>query len=70
MPQITARELLAFLLAQDFGVRTQAGSHVHLVHPDGRRATVPMHSGDLGRGLAATILKDAGFSVDSFIRLR
>lgn len=33
--------------------------------------TVPMHTGcDLGRGLAIRILKDAGYSVEDFLRLR
>ena len=33
--------------------------------------TLPMHAGcDIGRGLAVRILKDAGFSVDDFLRLR
>jgi predicted RNA binding protein YcfA (HicA-like mRNA interferase family) len=33
--------------------------------------TVPMHGGaDLGRGLAARILKDAGFSVDDYLASR
>jgi predicted RNA binding protein YcfA (HicA-like mRNA interferase family) len=33
--------------------------------------TVPMHSGAaIGRGLAVRILKDAGFSVAAYLRLR
>lgn len=33
--------------------------------------TVPVHTGtDLGRGLAVRILKDAGFRVDDYLRLR
>jgi len=33
--------------------------------------TIPMHTGcDLGRGLAARILKDAGFSVEDFLEHR
>ncbi|MBI3545176.1 MAG: type II toxin-antitoxin system HicA family toxin [Gammaproteobacteria bacterium] len=33
--------------------------------------TVPIHSGcDIGRGLLARILKDAGFSTEDFLRLR
>jgi len=34
-------------------------------------ATVPVHTGtDIGRGLAMRILKDAGFSVEEYLRLR
>jgi hypothetical protein len=32
--------------------------------------TIPIPSGDLGCGLAARILKDAGFSVEDFLSLR
>ena len=72
MPQVTARELVRFLRAQGFEPDRQAGSHATLRHPARRvSVTVPIHSGcDLGRGLAVRILKDAGYSVDDFLRLR
>ncbi|KPJ69762.1 MAG: hypothetical protein AMK72_00800 [Planctomycetes bacterium SM23_25] len=72
MPQVTARELLRFLKAQGFAEDRQTGSHLTLWH-EGRQVsvTVPVHTGcDVGRGLAVRILKDAGFSVQDFLRLR
>ncbi len=72
MPQVTARELVRFLKAQGFTEDRQTGSHLTLWH-EGRRVsvTVPIHTGcDIGRGLAVRILKDAGFSVDDYLRLR
>lgn len=72
MPQVTAHELIRFLKAQGFVEDRQAGSHLTLWHT-GRSLsiTVPVHTGcDIGRGLAVRILKDAGFSVDEYIRLR
>ena len=72
MPQVTARELVRFLNAQGFEEDRQTGSHLTLWH-EGRRVsvTVPVHTGcDVGRGLAVRILKDAGFSVDDYLRLR
>ena len=72
MPQVTARELVAFLKAQGFTEDRQSGSHLTLWHEERRVAvTVPVHTGsDIGRGLAIRILKDAGFSVDDYLRLR
>jgi predicted RNA binding protein YcfA (HicA-like mRNA interferase family) len=72
MPHVTARDLVQFLKGQGFEEERQAGSHLTLWHPERRIAvTIPVHSGvDLGRGLAVRILKDAGFSVDDFVRLR
>jgi len=72
MPQVAARELIRFLKAQGFAEDRQTGSHLTLWH-EGRKAsvTVPVHTGcDVGRGLVVRILKDAGFSVEDFLRLR
>lgn len=72
MPQVTARDLVRFLKSQGFIEDRQTGSHLTLWH-EGRQVsvTVPMHtSTDIGRGLAVRILRDAGFSVDDYLRLR
>ena len=73
MPQVTAREIVRFLKSQGFiEDREQRGSHLTLWHESRRiSVTVPMHKGcDLGRGLAIRIVKDAGYSVDDYLRLR
>ena len=72
MPQVTARELVRFLKAQGFVEDRQAGSHLTLWHADRNvSVTIPMHTGcDIGRGLAVRLLKDAGFSVEEYLRLR
>ncbi|MFZ0959613.1 MAG: type II toxin-antitoxin system HicA family toxin [Terriglobia bacterium] len=72
MPQVTAHELVRFLQTQGFAEDRQAGSHLTLWHA-GRNVsvTIPVHTGcDIGRGLAVRILKDAGFSVEDYLRLR
>lgn len=72
MPQVTARELISFLKSQGFVEDRQSGSHLTLWH-DARKisVTIPVHTGaDTGRGLAIRILKDAGFSVEEYLRLR
>jgi predicted RNA binding protein YcfA (HicA-like mRNA interferase family) len=72
MPQVTASDLLRFVKAQGFVEDRQRGSHLTLWHEERRIAiTLPIHLGtDIGRGLAVRILKDAGFSVEDFLRLR
>ncbi|MBI2437525.1 MAG: type II toxin-antitoxin system HicA family toxin [Lentisphaerae bacterium] len=72
MPQVTARELIRFLKTQGFAEEHQSGSHLTLYHSDRKvMVTVPVHTGcDMGRGLAIRILKDAGFSVDDYLRER
>jgi len=70
MPQVTARDLVRFLKANGFVEYRQSGSHLTLWNAERRiSVTVPVHSGSgIGRGLAIRILKDAGFSVDDFLR--
>jgi predicted RNA binding protein YcfA (HicA-like mRNA interferase family) len=72
LPQLTARELVRFLKSQGFVEDRQTGSHLTLWH-EGRQiaVTIPVHTGtDIARGLASRILKDAGFSVEDYLRLR
>lgn len=72
LPQLTSRELIRFLKSQGFVEDRQSGSHLTLWHPDrGISVTIPVHTGcDIGRGLAARTLKDAGFTIDDYLRLR
>ena len=72
MPQVTARELIRFLKLQGFVEDRQSGSHLTLWHEDKKLSvTIPVHTGaDVGRGLAIRILKDAGFSIEDYLRLR
>jgi predicted RNA binding protein YcfA (HicA-like mRNA interferase family) len=44
------------------------GSHMILVHPSGRRLSVPRHP-ELGRGLLRALIRDAGLSREEFISL-
>lgn len=64
--------MITFLKNQGFAEDRQSGSPLTLWH-EGRNVsvTVPVHTGcDIGRALAVRILKDAGFSVDEYLRLR
>jgi len=65
LPTLTARERIAVLERRGFVRVRQSGSHLVLRHPDGRRATVPVHPGrDLGRGLLRQIMRDADLTVE------
>lgn len=69
---VTAKELVSFLESQGFVEDRRSGSHLTLRNAaSGRSTTVPVHTGtDVGRGLAIAVLKDAGFTVDDYLRLR
>ncbi len=65
-PVMSARQVIKLLEQRGFVQVRQSGSHAIFRHPDGRRTTVPIHSGkDLGRGLLRQIFRDADISPDN-----
>ena len=61
------KEVLRFLKRRGFVEKRQRGSHLVLEHPQtGFRTVLPMHPGDLPKGLFHRILADAGYSVEDF----
>ena len=65
---VRPREVIRFLERLGFRPVRQRGSHKFFRHPDGRTATVPEHTGeDLGRGILAKILRDAGVKPAEFL---
>lgn len=55
---IRGRELIAILQKIGFQNIHQKGSHVRMVHSDGRKTTIPFHSGEkVGVGLLRKILR-------------
>jgi predicted RNA binding protein YcfA (HicA-like mRNA interferase family) len=62
----SARELLRFLRKLGYEEKRQKGSHRILTHPIQPTLVVPIHSGDVPRGLFLRILKDAGSSEEEF----
>ena len=68
---IRGRELIAILTREGFRTVRQKGSHVRLEHPDGRKTSVPLHSGESVRvGLLRKILRDTHITPEVFIKLR
>lgn len=70
MPQVSAQDLVRFLKSHGFKEDRQSGSHLTLFHEQRNvSVTIPVRTGcDVGRGLAVRILKDAGFSVEDYLR--
>ena len=68
---IRGKDLLIILEKLGFGKVHQKGSHVRMRHKDGRRTSVPIHSGEkVGVGLLRKILRDVNLSPDEFRKLR
>jgi predicted RNA binding protein YcfA (HicA-like mRNA interferase family) len=65
---VRSREVVRFLEFLGFVQVRQKGSHKFFRHADGRTATVPDHKGEnLGRGILAKILRDAGVKPAEFL---
>lgn len=68
---ISARVLILLLEKQGFRIVRQKGSHVRVIHSDGRRTTIPIHAGEnVGIGLLRKILRDTNLSRFEFEKLR
>lgn len=52
-----ARNLVRFLLRKGYRKIRQTGSHLILEHPERRTLVVPVHRGDLPKGLFLRILR-------------
>ena len=70
LPRITATEAIKVLERARFSFSRQSGSHKIYKNREGKRATVPYHSGKiLHPKVLASILRDAGLTVEKFKEL-
>jgi predicted RNA binding protein YcfA (HicA-like mRNA interferase family) len=68
LPVLSGREVLKALSRLGYYVRSQGGSHVHLRHSTRPPLTIPMHP-EIARGTLRAIIRDAGLTVEEFLRL-
>jgi len=68
---IRGKDLVKVIEKQGFSQIRQRGSHLRMVHSDGRKTTIPIHSGEnVHRGLLRKILRDVNLSPEEFNQLR
>ncbi|MDO8642529.1 MAG: type II toxin-antitoxin system HicA family toxin [Candidatus Woesearchaeota archaeon] len=70
LPKLTGRELAKIVERAGFLHSHTTGSHMVYKHLDGRRTTIPCHSGEeIGPGLLTKIIKkDLGMTREEFLR--
>jgi predicted RNA binding protein YcfA (HicA-like mRNA interferase family) len=70
LPSLTYREVITRLRQAGFVFDRQAkGSHEIWYNPETRlRTTVPNHPGTIARGTLRAIIREAGLSVDEFLK--
>ncbi|MDB9537902.1 type II toxin-antitoxin system HicA family toxin [Dolichospermum planctonicum CS-1226] len=70
LPSLTGKEVITALGKAGFEVVRVRGSHHILIHSDGRRTVVPVHSGEtIGTGLMTQILRDCQLDKEDFRNL-
>jgi predicted RNA binding protein YcfA (HicA-like mRNA interferase family) len=71
LPVVKPKEVIRALERAGFFIHHSTGSHYILKHPDrpGPRVTIAFHNRDLKRKTLATIVDQAGLSVEEFIEL-
>ncbi len=70
LPALTGNAVISALENAGFQTIRQKGSHVRMIHADGRVVTIPVHAGKtIGRGLLRKILRDAELTREEFIAL-
>ena len=69
LPVLSGKDVLSILESIGYYVRDQKGSHIHLRHPTRKPLTIPNHK-EIARGTLRQIIKDAGLTVEEFLRLR
>jgi len=70
LPRITAAETIKALEKAGFSFSRQSGSHKICKNKEGKRTTVPYHSGKiLHPKTLKSILRDADLTIDRFIEL-
>lgn len=70
LPVLKPKKVIRALQRADFYINRQSGSHVQLVHKTNpqRIVTVPSHNKDIPKGTMGNIIRQAGLTIDEFMR--
>lgn len=70
LPRVTADQVIKVLVRADFFFSRQSGSHKIYKNQEGKRVTIPYHTGKiLHPKVLKSILKDADLSVEQLKKL-
>ena len=68
LPALKPKDVVKTLKRFGFEIRRQTGSHIRLIHPDGRATTVAFHKRDLPRGTLRAILRQSEIPLEEFVK--
>ncbi len=64
LPQLKANKVVKALTKLGFEKTRHTGSHLRMVHPDGRATTIPIHSATLPKGTLKSILRQTKVTIE------
>ena len=71
LPRVTAAELITVIEKIGFSLSRQSGSHKIFKNSEGKRITIPFHTGKtLHPKILSSILKDTGLTIERFHELK
>lgn len=70
LPAMRPSEVIATLRRVGYAVDHQTGSHTIVYKPGHVPLSVPLHNRDLKKGTLHQIIRNAGLTVEEFLRLR
>ena len=71
LPVLKPKDVFRVLKSAGFYLHHTTGSHYYLKHPakPGLRVTLPWHNRDIKRGTLASIIEQAGYTIEEFAAL-
>ena len=72
LPVVNGSQLVKILIKSGFVLNRISGSHHILINPQKQiTVSIPVHKGrTLGKGITMSIIKDAGLTVEEFLKLK
>ena len=68
LPVLKPKDVVRVLVKFDFEIKRQTGSHIRLIHPDGRATTVAIHNRDLPKCTLRAILRQSEIILEEFLK--
>ena len=69
LPRIRSQDAVRAFERAGFRHDRQRGSHLTMIHENGRRVVVPSDRRELRPGMLRSLIRDAGMTVDEFVEL-
>lgn len=66
--EVKAEKVVKALVRFGFSKSRSVGSHLRLVHPDGRKATIAIHNKPIPKGTLKSILRQTEISYEELIK--